>query len=129
MRRSTAHEAKRPSPRRAAGVLEQEVLAALWAADGPQSPSDVHASFGGDLAYTTIFTILGRLLEKGLVARERSSRGHRYRPAKGEAQLAAEQMRALLSRGPGEAVLQHFVSGLSPDEEALLRRIVGDKSE
>ena len=110
-------------------MLEQEVLAALWAADGPQSPTDVHAVFGGELAYTTVFTILARLVEKGLVARERSSRGHRYRPAKGEAQLAAEQMRALLSRGSGEAVLQHFVNGLTPDEEAVLRRIVSDGSE
>ncbi|MGH3825752.1 MAG: BlaI/MecI/CopY family transcriptional regulator, partial [Pseudonocardiaceae bacterium] len=44
--------------RRAAGELEAEVLAALWAADGPLTAAHVRRAVSGGLAYNTVQTIL-----------------------------------------------------------------------
>ena len=51
--------------RRAAGELEAAVLAVLQAAGSALSPGDVRDRLGGDLAYTTVVTILSRLHDKG----------------------------------------------------------------
>ncbi|WP_309032687.1 BlaI/MecI/CopY family transcriptional regulator, partial [Streptomyces alfalfae] len=56
------HEEGQPRlRRRAQGELEQQVLAALRAAPGPVSAAWVQERIGGDLAYTTVMTILTRL--------------------------------------------------------------------
>ncbi|MDX6657309.1 MAG: hypothetical protein QOH62_2102 [Solirubrobacteraceae bacterium] len=116
--------------RRESGALEGEVLAALWASAGAMTPADVLAQMGGTLAYTTVMTTLGRLFEKGLVERRRSGRGYAYVPIVREAELAAGRFRALLDRGHDrEAVLQGFVSKLSPDEADMLRALLRDEDE
>lgn len=51
--------------RRAAGELEASVLAALWAADGPQTVGQVQHSLAVELARTTVTTALTRLFGKG----------------------------------------------------------------
>jgi predicted transcriptional regulator len=119
--------------RRASGELEAEVLATLWAADGPLTPGHVRERLGSELAYTTVLTILTRLHTKGAVTREPSGRGHAYIPAYDEAELASSRMHALLDRGSDrEAVLARFVGDLSEDDERtladLLRRAVHRRS-
>ena len=117
----------RTSARRAAGALEAEVLAALWAADGPLTAARVREAVGGELAYNTVQTILVRLYEKGLIGRVADGRRHEYFAVKGAEELAAEQMQALLSRGRDrQAVLQRFATSLSVEDarslQAMLRR-------
>lgn len=126
---STQRARRRPSaPRRAAGELEGDVLAELWAAAGPMTPAQLHAVLPGDLAYNTVHTILTRLGEKGLVTRVRDGHTAGYVPTKDAAELAAEQMRAVLDRGSNRgAVLQRFVSSLDPKDEAALRALLGDR--
>lgn len=116
--------------RRPAGALENEVLAALWAASEPMTPAQVQELLGSGLAYTTVMTILTRLHEKGAVTRERSGRAYAYAAVLDQAGIAAAQMRALLDRGSDRAaVLAQFVDGLSSDDEralnALMRRVEG----
>ncbi|HEY1488611.1 MAG TPA: BlaI/MecI/CopY family transcriptional regulator [Micromonosporaceae bacterium] len=116
--------------RRPAGALENEVLAALWAAYEPMTPAQVQELLGSGLAYTTVMTILTRLHEKGAVTRERSGRAYAYAAVLDQAGIAAAQMRALLDRGSDRAaVLAQFVDGLSSDDEralnALMRRVEG----
>ncbi|HEY2053572.1 MAG TPA: BlaI/MecI/CopY family transcriptional regulator [Solirubrobacterales bacterium] len=107
--------------RRPAGALEGEVLAALWAADGPLTPAEVRDGLGGDLAYTTVMTTLARLFEKGTVRREKAGRAFAYAPLLDEAAITAERMGRLLgSAGGREAVLARFVGSLSPEDERLL---------
>jgi len=107
--------------RRANGSLEAEVLAALWAADRPLTPAEVVDAVGGDLAYTTVQTILARLHGKGAVQREQSGRAHAYTPVLDDAGLAANRMRALLDRGSDRAaILSRFLGSLSPEDEATL---------
>lgn len=111
--------------RRAFGELEGAVLAALWAADAPLVPADVQKAVGGDLAYTTVMTILVRLHDKGLIEREKTGRAYAYRPVVAETDVVAEQVRRLLERGHDRAaVLQGLVEGLGPGDEQLLRELL-----
>ncbi len=113
--------------RRPSGGLESEVLAALWATDEPLTPGEVVDALGGGLAYTTVQTILTRLHRKGAVVREPAGRAHKYRPVLDDAGLAAHRMRLMLDRGADHAaVLTRFVGTLSPDEEAMLARLLSE---
>ena len=60
---------RRRPRRRGQGELEVQVLSALREAEGPATAGWVQDRLGGDLAYTTVITILTRLLAKGAVTR------------------------------------------------------------
>ena len=111
--------------RRARGRLESEVLAALWAADRPLTAGEVADALEGQLAYTTVQTILVRLHGKGAVRRELVGRAHSYTPVLDDAGLAADRMRAMLDKGADHAaVLSRFLRILSPEDEATLARLL-----
>jgi predicted transcriptional regulator len=114
--------------RRAAGELAGEVLAVLQEAGSPLSPGDVRELIGGDLAYTTVVTILSRLHAKGVLERRKSGRAYLYAPVADSPGLAARRMaRVLDEETDREAVLARFVSVLSPGDEDLLRRMLADQ--
>ncbi|NKQ27519.1 BlaI/MecI/CopY family transcriptional regulator [Streptomyces galbus] len=111
--------------RRAQGELEGLVLAALREADGPATAGWVQERLGGDLAYTTVITILTRLLAKGAVTRERAGRSFAWTPVSDQAGLAAHKMRKLLDgESDREAVLASFVTSLDAGDERLLRELL-----
>ncbi len=111
--------------RRGQGELEALVLSALREADGPATAGWVQQRLGGDLAYTTVITILTRLLAKGAVTRERAGRSFAWTPASDHAGLAAHKMRKVLdAETDREAVLASFVTGRDPDDERLLRELL-----
>jgi predicted transcriptional regulator len=119
--------AKDRSGRRPWGGLEDEVLAALWAAPGPVTATAVQTELDGNLAYGTITTILGRLRAKGLVIRTQIGRTYEYAPAQDAASHTASRMHSLLvSRGDRAEVLARFVSELSAEEERLLHGVLQD---
>src|ERR1700749_5012291 len=108
--------------RRGAGELASEVLGILQSAGEPLSPADVRERLGGDLAYTTVVTILSRLHVKGVLDRERAGRAFRYSPVADEPGLAARQMASVLAaEADREAVLARFVSSLSDEDQQALR--------
>ncbi|WP_328493314.1 BlaI/MecI/CopY family transcriptional regulator [Streptomyces sp. NBC_00414] len=112
-------------PRRGQGELEAQILSALRTAEGPATAGRVQERLGGDLAYTTVITILTRLLAKGAVTRERIGRSFVWTPASDEAGLAARRMRRVLDgERDREAVLASFVTSLEPDDERLLRELL-----
>jgi predicted transcriptional regulator len=114
-----------PANRRAAGELAGQVLGILHAAGEPMSPADVRERLGGELAYTTVVTILSRLHAKGVLDRERAGRAYRYTPVADEPGLAARRMASVLAgESDREAVLARFVSGLSDEDEQALRRML-----
>lgn len=114
----------RRTRRRGQGELEALVLSALREADGPATAGWVQEHLGGGLAYTTVITILTRLLEKGAVSRERAGRSFAWTPVD-QAGLAARKMRKVLdAESDREAVLASFVTGLDPDDERLLRELL-----
>nr|WP_202447762.1 BlaI/MecI/CopY family transcriptional regulator [Streptomyces sp. SID5468] len=105
--------------------MEASVLAALWAADGPRTAAQVNEELPGELAYTTVLTILSRLYDKGVLTRHRAGRGYAYAPVADAATHTADQMRSLLEQGPDRAaVLSRFVSELTPQDEELLHRLL-----
>jgi predicted transcriptional regulator len=112
--------------RRAGGELENEILAALWAADQPLTPREVQQWLGDGLAYNTVQTILVRLHDKRLVQRHPDGRAHRYSPTKQPAELTAERMHLLLAAGPDRrTVLRRFVGTLDDTDEQILRDVLG----
>jgi predicted transcriptional regulator len=119
--------------RRAAGALEAEVLGILRAAGEPLSPAGVRERVTtgqqGALSYSTVVTIVSRLHDKGLLARQRVGRGFTYTPLD-EASLAASRMSQALGSGTDhDAVLSRFVSGLSGRDARLLRQLLADERD
>ncbi|MFD4987982.1 BlaI/MecI/CopY family transcriptional regulator [Streptomyces sp. NPDC058374] len=120
-----AEENAQAGRRRGQGELEAQVLAVLHTADEPVSAAWVRERLGGDLAYTTVMTILSRLCAKNAVTRERSGRAFLWTAAADEAGLAALRMRRVLDgERDRDAVLTSFVSSLSGDDERLLRALL-----
>ena len=115
-----ARDARRP-----AGELEASVMAALWAAGTPRTPGQVQLGLGGDLARTTVTTILTRLHDKGVVDRRRQGRGYAYFPVQDAQGLTARRMHTELDRDSDrETVLARFVAQLGPDDERILRDLL-----
>jgi len=112
--------------RRAAGVLESEVMAVLHTAHNSLNPSEVQQRLAGTLAYTTVVTILTRLHAKGLLTRTKTGRAFTYAPVSDEPGLAARRMHQVMNGEPDrEAVLARFVDTLSGDDEKMLRDLLG----
>ncbi|MFD4371161.1 BlaI/MecI/CopY family transcriptional regulator [Streptomyces sp. NPDC058486] len=117
-----------PPRRRGQGELEAQVLAALRQAPGARTAGWVQERLGGDLAYTTVITILTRLHAKGAVSRERVGRSFEWTSAADEAGLAALRMRRVLDgEADRETVLARFVTALSPHDERLLRDLLAQE--
>jgi predicted transcriptional regulator len=111
--------------RRPAGELEAGVLAALWAAEAPQTSGQVQRNLAMPLARTTVATILSRLHEKGAVVRERSGRGYAYSPTQDAHGLTARRMHHELDKDSArDVVLARFVSQLSAEDERVLRDLL-----
>ncbi|NEB96047.1 BlaI/MecI/CopY family transcriptional regulator [Streptomyces bauhiniae] len=118
---------QRRTRRRGQGELEGLVLSALRETPAPASAGWVQEHLGGGLAYTTVITILTRLLAKGAVTRERAGRSFVWTPVSDQAGLAAHRMRKVLDgESDREAVLSRFVTSLAPDDERLLRHLLGE---
>ncbi|MFC6067510.1 BlaI/MecI/CopY family transcriptional regulator [Streptomyces ochraceiscleroticus] len=116
--------------RRGQGELEAQVLSVLRLSSGPATAAWVQKRLDGDLAYTTVMTILSRLLAKGAVTRERLGRAFVWQAASDEAGLAALRMRRVLdAEADREAVLASFVTALSPDDERLLRGLLHEAED
>jgi predicted transcriptional regulator len=116
--------------RRAAGALEAEILGIVRTAGEPLSPGEVRERItAGDqreLSYSTVVTIMSRLYDKGLLARQRAGRGFSY-TAIDEASLAAHRMSSALGSGiDHSAVLSRFVSGLSGRDARLLGSLLAN---
>ena len=93
------------------GRLESEVLDRLWQGTTPVSGRELAPMLSPpERAYTTVMTILSRLMAKGLVERELIDGTYRYRAAGTPEELAAQAIERLVAsvtdRG---AVLAHFV--------------------
>ena len=112
---------------RGRGQLVAAVLSALHDAGRALTPSEVRGSLDHDLAYTTVMTILVRLHDKGVLTRHRRGRAYAYRPVSDQPGLIARRMGEVLDSSPErDTVLARFVGDLSDDDEALLRRLLGE---
>ncbi|MEV6537909.1 BlaI/MecI/CopY family transcriptional regulator [Streptomyces sp. NPDC051665] len=129
-RRSVAKQPDPRPPRRAQGELETQVLTVLRTADAPVTAAWVQERLDAELAYTTVMTVLSRLLEKQAVTRVREGRSFTWSPAADEAGLAALKMRKVLDREQDRrAVLASFITALPEDDEQLLRDLLDQATD
>jgi predicted transcriptional regulator len=109
------------------GELQAQAMAALWrlgAGTVEQVRGELPSRYRG--AYNTVQTILNRLSERGLLAREREGRGYVYRPLLTEAEYLSGSIRRTLagaSSDARQAALASIIGGLRPDELAELEAL------
>ena len=113
--------------RRGYGDLAQAILDLVGAAGSPVTPAQVRDALGGELAYTTVMTVMARLHDRGLLARKRAGRAYAYTVVGDPAQVTARRMHRILDVDDDRAaVLARFVDGLKPDDEHLLRALLDE---
>ena len=114
------------------GELEASVLDALWNADAGLSSQQVldavNSSTDSELALTTVLTVLGRLVDKGLATRSPAEgRGYLFAAATTREQHTAAVMLELVVGAENPALaFSHFASGLSPEVLKQLRQSLGE---
>lgn len=111
--------------RRPKGGLESEVLEQIWREPDGLTPREVLERLDGDLAYTTVMTIMNRLWNKGVLERAMEGRAFRYRPLQTESEVISARMSEVLSVARDrEASLSRFVEDLEPGDEVVLRALL-----
>jgi predicted transcriptional regulator len=104
------------------GPLEAEVMELVWAAERPLTVRDVlervNAKRSPQLAYTTVMTVMNRLVGKDVLRRTRAGRGYAYEAtASDPAALAVRNV----MRDYGDAAMARFVEEAKGDPRALRR--------
>jgi len=111
---------------------EWTVMRAVWART-PASARDVleHAEGETEWAYTTVKTLLARLVEKGAVSMRMRGNVSLYEPRVTMRQARIAALRSLVDRafdGTFGTLLQHLIAEekLSPRDRAALARMIED---
>jgi predicted transcriptional regulator len=110
-----------------AGELQTQVMAALWrlgTGTVAQVRSDLPSRYRG--AYTTIQTVLNRLAERDLLARQRVGNAIEYRPRISEAEYLWRSIGEVLAGASSDArrtALAQLIAGLDESELSELRRV------
>jgi predicted transcriptional regulator len=109
------------------GELERRVMDILWVdPDRAMTGRDVARQLPEN-AYTTVATVLDRLVHKGLVRREMDGRHIRFTAIGSQgAHTAVLMHEALAAGGDRNSALVRFAQNLSPAEVAVLRRSLRD---
>jgi predicted transcriptional regulator len=108
------------------GDLQAEVMAAVWRL-GDATVEDVRSSQpeASRSAYTTIQTVLNRLVERGFLTRHKDGRRFVYRAQADQIDYLTRIVAKRLGTAPAEArriVLMHVVDELGPQELDELAR-------
>jgi predicted transcriptional regulator len=101
------------------------VLRVLWDAGEPVLPATVRDLLPMTLAYTSVTTVLVRLVEKGLVGRLPSGNAFVYFAEVAEATLVAQRMQAVLEQSSNHRnALAGFVSQLGKRDARFLKALL-----
>jgi predicted transcriptional regulator len=108
------------------GSLQAEVMRVIWRLD-EATVDDVRAGLPRSrrAAYTTIQTVMNRLLDRGLLERERRGKAFVYRARYPESELVARSMRDRLAGASEDArtpALLSLIEGLEGEELDELTR-------
>ena len=100
------------------GDLETEVLKTLWRIEQGTVPEVLEAlSWDRSLAYTTVMTVLNRLVEKSAVERRKEGRFYVYWPLVSREAVAGTALRRVIDRFFDGLGHQAMAQLLSEDEE------------
>src|SRR3989338_6043449 len=116
------------------GDLESEVMEIIWGQKGAVSVKSVTEilSKRRQIAYTTVMTIMSRLVNKGVLVRHLSGTSYLYKPKVSKEQFIAKAVHGIFSSAVstlGEEVLAHFikeVQKISPKKRQELLKILGE---
>ena len=103
--------------------LELQIMQVLWE-EGACTLSEVQPKLKGDLAYTTVQTMLNVLLKKDKVTREPEGRAFRYRAAVSRDRATGGALKDMVKRmfgGSPEALLMALVDTRQISAEELTR--------
>ena len=93
------------------------------------TPAQVRQALGGDLAYTTVMTVMSRLADAGLLVKERAGRAFLYAAAGSREELTASSMLGHLHGLPTadrRAAMLHFLGDATADEIADLKAALAE---
>jgi predicted transcriptional regulator len=116
-------ETQRGRGKTALTPLELEIMQVLWDG-GPATVTEVRPKLKGDLAYTTVQTMLNVLLRKGKVSRVQEGRAFRYKAAVNRRRATGSAVEDLVRRmfgGSAEALLMTMVESRQIGREELER--------
>ena len=113
---------------------ELAILRVLWR-DGPSTVREVHAAAGEDrgVGYTTVLKLLQIMVDKGLVARDASTRSHVFTARVTETATQQRLVSELLDRAFGGSALRLLQQALSAkrvsrDEMLEIRRFLDEQN-
>ncbi len=115
-------------PELALGDLEQAVLETLWT-EGRLNPGEVHRRIGVErgISVNTVSSALKRLVEKGMLRREKVSHSYVYEATVTRAQLQRQLIGAIAHRFSGDdgssGLLAAFVDVAETGGEDTLREL------
>jgi BlaI family transcriptional regulator, penicillinase repressor len=109
------------------GELEADVMSVVWE-KGRATVQDVKDALEPRraLAYTTVMTVMSRLAEKGMLARQKEGRAYFYTPASSQEKVAGSLLQSLVRRlydgATGKAIAQ-LLESEEPVDDAELERL------
>ena len=108
--------------------LELEIMNVLWDV-GPASVQEVQSRVSGELAYTTVQTMLNVLVRKARAKRTLSGRAYRYRAAITREKAAGQTLKDVVQRifgGSAEALVMSLLETkqLTPETIRKLERML-----
>lgn len=112
------------------GDLQLEILQALWRS-GPLGVADVQRQIGGDLAYTTVATMLRKMEHRGLVRHREEGRRYLYEPAVSADTVSRSMTNRVVDRlfeGSLARTVHHLLATreVDPRELAEIERLIHD---
>lgn len=108
--------------KRGFGELEMAIMNVVWEKSS-SSVQDVLDRLGSDHAYTTVMTVMGRMVQKGLLEREKSGRNYLYtasRQKPRETGNLIEKIRKSVFEGNSLSMVSYLIGNSDDINEADL---------
>ena len=111
------------------GELEKEIMEVIWANNQPLTVRIVYESISKrrKIAYTTVMTIMGRLVKKGFLRTDSSGKAYTYQASfskdKFLTKISRQIIRNLISSF-GDTAIAHFTKELEKIPAEKRRRLI-----
>ncbi len=119
------------------GELESEIMEIVWQSKEPIPVRKVTETLQRKrkIAYTTVMTIMGRLVDKGLLKRSSSDRAYTYQSIYSKDRFITKVARQIVKNfisNFGDAAVAHFaeeVEKLAPAKQKELKKLLRSKAK
>jgi BlaI family penicillinase repressor len=109
------------------GDLEADIMSVVWE-KGKATVQEVKDALEPNrpLAYTTVMTVMARLVDKGVLNRQKEGRAHSYTPAASQDKLSGSLLQSLVRRlydGATGKAIAHLLETENDVDDAELERL------